>query len=100
MRERRFGLRGSLQWIVCDHELQPLHRLQPALKRFPRLDEVTEGLVVAGLDSERGIVRGRVEEGRFSEVEQDYSMRWCQKILQGSTESQRNSSFILLFEWR
>lgn len=33
---------------------------------------MAEGLVVVRLNRERGIIRGRIEEGRFGEVEQDY----------------------------
>lgn len=62
MRKPGVGLRCSLQRIVCDDELQTLHGLQAALERLARLDKVAEGLVVVGLDGERGIVGGGIEE--------------------------------------
>lgn len=63
VRERGLRLRSSLQRIVRDHELQSLHGLQPALERFTRLDEMAKGFIVAGLDGQGGVVRGRVKEG-------------------------------------
>lgn len=72
MRKARIGLRGRLQRVVGDDELQPLHGLQAVLEGFAGLDEVAKGVVVVGLDGEGGIVGGGIEEGGFGKVEEDW----------------------------
>lgn len=62
-------LRRRLQRVIRDDKLEALHRLQPALERLARLDEVPERFVVACLDGQRGIVGRRVEKRRFRKVE-------------------------------
>ncbi len=54
--------------VMSDHELQPLHRPQPALESFSSLDNVVHVGVVERLRGQDGIVGGRVEEGGFGEI--------------------------------
>jgi hypothetical protein len=57
-----------------------LHGLQAGFESFARLDKVAEGLVVIGLDGQRGIVRRGVEERRLCEIKENW-----EKVSQGST---------------
>lgn len=57
-----------LRRVMGDHEFQPLHRSQPALKSFASLDNVEHVGVVERLRSQDGVVGSGIEEWRFGEV--------------------------------
>ena len=59
--------------IMSNHELQPLHCLQPRFEVRAGLDDVEHIRIIKSLGSQGGIIGHGIEEGRGSEVRQHWS---------------------------